>query len=218
MSEKSGFSDSTSREVTRTEGETPFHSDLGKPAPVGDRIESRLQTLSPDRPVVMADNLSKVDPAHREILRNALEQTVDQCSKVSSPLRQAFNTAQRDGSENSKKWADTHCQKVLGVLCDNMAHVNNDVPVRVAMPIQSFVPGPNGQLKGETLYAFFPPLQTDIHQPYITFPLHSPDPQREAQLRKNDSMAASCSYEEFLFNCKRDHGGQSLLPKKERYN
>ncbi len=212
MSEQSGFSNSMRRDTARPgedAAEAPFQNERGFRSSdnTDNRLESRLQALSPDKPVLTADNLNNLDPNQLSILQRSLVAASDQWNKVVDPLRNVFNKMKREemsGTENAngENWAKNYMDKVLGVLRANMSDLSAEVPFRVAFPVQSFLPGAGGQVKAETLYAFFPPLQTDLNERYVTFPLHSPDESREAQLRRQPSFANSISSHEFEFKCK----------------
>lgn len=227
MVEKSGISDGQNPEVPRTQ-ETPFHAEgqFSRPAPSNDNsTEAKLQALSPDRPVIEANHLSKMDPEQLSVLQRTLGQAADQWSKVSGPLRNVVSTNERNkmtgnaDASNSESWAKNYTGKVLEVLRDNMQALSAEMKFVVAFPVQSFVPAANGQMKAETLYALFPPKETDIQDRYITFPLHSADPSREAQIRKQGtSLASSISADELLFRCKVSHVNKddTLLPRKTR--
>lgn len=225
MVEKGGISDGN-HEIPRTQ-ETPFHAEdqFSRPAAANDNaVEAKLQTLSPDRQVIEAGNLSKLSPEQQSQLQKTLVQAADQWTKVSGPLRNVISTNERNkmtgngDASQGDNWAKNYTGKVLEVLRDNMQALAAEMPFRVAFPVQSFVPGQNG-MKAETLYAFFPPKETDIQDRYITFPLHSTDSAREAQLRKEGlSLASSISSDELLFRCKVCHvnNEQTLLPRKQR--
>lgn len=216
MADSRDFSEQAAQ--ANSPADTPFHEEIARELHAGsDGSNGKWRFLSPDKAVIDAKDLNSINSKDLLLLRGALEQSLDQCSKVAGSLRQVMNQAHLDGSEGAKKRADAYSEKVLGVLRENLEDANKDVPLRVALPVQSFSTEANGQLKAETLYALFPPKEANISDRYITFPLHSADPTREAQLRKEGSMAASCSYEEFNFCCKRDYGsGNSLLPRKDR--
>jgi hypothetical protein len=225
MVEKGGISDGN-HEVPRSQ-ETPFHAEgqFSKPAPTNDSaVEAKLQALSPDRPVVEASHLSRLNPEQISQLQTTLNQFADQCSKVSGPLRNVISTNERNkmtgnGDANQgDNWAKNYTGKVQEVLRDNIQSLSADMPFRVAIPVQSFVPGPNG-MKAETLYAFFPPKEIDIQDRYLTSPLYSADAGREAQLRKQGlSMASSISSDELLFRCKVTplNKDETLLQRKQR--
>lgn len=223
MSEKSGFSDKQQPDPdVSNAAEAAFQAEREfRPASSNDqRFDTRFQSLSPDKPVLEARNLDKLPAEQVQQLQRTLGQVSEQWSKVSGPLRNAYNTHERNkisGTENGE-WMNNYSGKVLGVLRENTDELTGKMPIRIAFPVQSFAPGPGGQVKGETLYAFFPPLQTDIQERYITFPLHSTDPSREAQLRKQGlSLATSCSSDELVFHCKRATvHNETLLPRRQR--
>ncbi|MBX9685723.1 MAG: hypothetical protein K2X27_03415 [Candidatus Obscuribacterales bacterium] len=227
MSEQSGFSEkptdpnrATDNAESRLQAEST-ERELRPSASGEQRIENKLQALSPDKQVFELSNLNKLNPDQISTLQRSLSIAADQWTKVVEPLRNVFNNMKREemnGTENAngEGWAKNYMGKVLDVLRENMKDLAAEVPFRVALPVQSFVPGQAGQMKAETLYAFFPPLQTDIQERYVTFPLHAADPAREARLRQNDaSMAARISSDEFLFRCKVSSvKGEPLLERR----
>lgn len=202
MSDKGGFE---SNQPVRRESEgSAFHDQLVR-AESGER--SSLQFLSPDKRVYEVGNLSTLNGSDKALLQQSLVQAVEQWSKVVEPLRNVFNNWKRqemngDPNGNGERYAKNYMAKIAEVLRDNMAHLSDEIPFRVAVPVQSFVPGPDGTMRAETLHAFFPPKQTDVQERYITMPLHSDDPAREAQLRKDPSLANSISSHELEFRLK----------------
>jgi hypothetical protein len=213
MSEKGGFEHNQSR--PEPEQMAPFYEQL---RPEAEMRHNSLQDLSPDKRVYDVGNLSSLNDADRALLENSLHQAVEQWTKVVEPLRNVFNNWKRqeingNNNANSERYARNYMAKVGEVLGDNMAQLSEELPFRVAVPVQSFAPDENGQMKAQMLYAFFPPKQTDIQERYVIMPLHSPDPEREAQLRGNPTLAGSISSHELEFRFK---VGTDLLARRER--
>jgi hypothetical protein len=190
MSEKGGFEENKNRaDLAATEN--PFHDQLRSEA--GDHGRHSLQDLSPDKRVF---DVAHLGPQEKAILQNVFCAASEQWDKVIEPLRNVFNNWKRQemsGTDNGtgEAWSKNYFAKVGEVLRDNMTHLAEEIPFRVAIPVQSFLPGQDGYMNAKTLTAFFPPLQTDIHERYITMPLHSADPALEAQLRKNNQNLAT---------------------------
>lgn len=220
MSEQSGFKDSSAArpDATREAAEAPFQAERElRPAGNDQNLGARLQALSPDRQVIDVKNIgSKLDGQQLEAFKDTINHATGLWSKTDEPLRNVYDNMKRqelsgEGAANGD-WSKNYISKVEEVLRDNMKELSNEVPFRVAFPVQSFMPDKNGQMKAETLYAFFPPLQANIYDKYISFPLHSPDPNREAQLRKGDSLASSISSAEQVFRFKTS----SLMERRDR--
>ena len=213
MSEKGGFENTNLR--PELERPTPFHEQL---RPESEIQRHGLQSLSPDKRVYEAGDLSNLSSSDRNLLQRSLTEATDQWQKVGEPLRNVFNNWKRqeisgDTNGTSEKYAKNYMDKVADVLRDNMAQVSAEVPFRVAIKVWSCLPGPTGRPGAEILYAFFPPLQTDIQERYVTMPLHSPDPAREAALRKDVSLANSISSHELQFRFK---VGSDILSRREK--
>ncbi len=179
--------------------ETPFHAERElRPANAGDnRLEAKLQALSPDKPVVVAKDFAILGNDVQDAVRKGIHEGVQLWGKMAPSIRDFYDKQMRNGTS-----AGGYFEKAVGVLQDVMGEISNEMSHRIAFPVQSFLPDAKGNMKGETLYAFYPPLHSDVNEKYITFPLHSADPSREAQLRKNPSLANSISAEEQVFRFK----------------
>jgi hypothetical protein len=204
MSEQGAFE--ASRRAKDEPKESPFGSQFQP-----ERVESsrnELQKLSPDKRVVEVDKLSALSPTELGQFRDAFRQVSEQCQKIDEPLRNVWNNQKlqelNGGDENSSaaKWAKNYMDKISGVLGANLQEISASMDFRVAIPVQSFLPGPNGNMSAETLYAFFPPTSLGVNERYVMMPLFSGDPGRQAQLEKNPSFANSVSWHELAFRCK----------------
>ena len=221
MSEQGGFKESNAArpDANRTEAqqEAPFQAERElRPAGSDQRVETKLQALSPDRPVIDVKNLNRVDEQQMQVFKDTINHATGLWSKTNEPLRNVYDNMKRqeltgEGPANGD-WSKNYISKVEEVLRDNMKELSGEVPFRVAFPVQSFLPDSKGVMKGETLYALFPPLQANIHDKYISFPLHSTDPSREAQLRRDGSLATSISSDEQVFRFKVN----SLMGRRDR--
>lgn len=215
-SEMNGLSDGESQALRDNSeaGEALLNSI--KPAAAGDSIASKLQSLSPDKPVLDLSTLKDLDSNTLSLFKANLEQQAALWTKVTEPIRNVYNTTKRQemtGGEDpeARERSEKYTASVQKVLRENMQDLANEAPFRAALPIQ---------VKGETFWAFSPPLQTNICEGCIIFPLHSADPGREAQLRKQGAnFANSVSSYEMVFRYKVAQvgpEGESLLPRKPR--
>lgn len=187
--------------------ETPFHAERElRPSSAGDKaIETKLQALSPDKPVVEAKNFAGLGNDAQDSVRHNIVQGAQLWEKMTPSIRATYDKMMREsmnGDQQEGDWHANYFSKAEGVLREVMSEISQDMDHRIAFPVQSFLPDAKGQMKAETLYAFYPPLNSNVNEKYITFPLHSTDPNREAQLRKNPSMANSISAEEQIFRFK----------------
>ncbi|MBX9720765.1 MAG: hypothetical protein K2X81_05185 [Candidatus Obscuribacterales bacterium] len=186
------------------------------------KLESKLQALSPDKPVICATDLNKLSPEQFGLLRDCLKDTARTVEMADQSIKNRYNKnklEEMNGGENADKGElSKYMQKMIEVLNANMNDSYAALPFRVAFGIQSFNPGRDGQMKAETLYAFYPPTQpAGLHERYITFALHSPDPSREAQIRRDPSMGYAMSNHEFDFNCKKyEANGVPLLERRTK--
>lgn len=179
-----------------------------------DSVADKLQYLSPDKPVYDM-SCAKVSSQAMESFKSSLSNAINFLGKVDEPLRHAYNSAKRQEmtcgeSTDEVQRFEKYKASVEKVLRETMGELAAEAPFRGAFKVQ---------MRNETLYAFFPPLKTDISENCILFPLHSPNPQREAQLRKDDAAwSSSLSSHELTFRCKvtPDDRGGYLLPRKAR--
>ncbi len=219
MKEQGGFSEN-SPETGKSENtaELPFQAERSlRPSTASDRVEIKLQAISPDKQVIDVANLAKgkVNDQQLSSFIETSKKSFDDLEKARGPLNTVWNNMMRqemNGEQSGNDWSMNYISKVQEVLRQNMNDLSAEMPFRVAFPVQSFLPDGKGQMKAEMLYALYPPVQTSIHENHITFPLHSLDPQREAQLRNNPSFSSSISSYEQLFRFKVN----SLIERKEK--
>lgn len=227
MADKDISENTLKKDVLSREGEAQFDTERhSKPFVVAENpIQKDLQLLSPGRPVYLDSNLTNLEPQQLALLQNTLKQCADLCGKVDDPLRNVYSNTKRQemsGQGGNSDWADNYVSKVSDVVQDVMKELGAGMPFRMAFPVQCFMPGKNGQMKAETLYCFFPPLEpASIQERYITMALHSPDLKREAELRAASAepsrMCDRISSHEFQFRCKTMQvNGKPLLPRRSR--